>query len=67
MDKKDVFEIVTLKLFLYFVVFVIIGMAALNFFDKLNEMAGLENDNIYEQSIEDIIENETGIKIDLTK
>ena len=32
----------------------------------INEKAGLENDNIFEQSVEKLIESELGIELDLT-
>ena len=61
MDKFEKF--ITFKWALIFMVIAYSFFGACNY---LNLKIGLDNDNIFEQQIEKIIEHETGLDIDLS-
>jgi hypothetical protein len=66
LKNKEIFEIISMKLFLYFVVFIVIGMALANMFNKFYDATGIPPDNVVEETIEQIIEHQTGIQTDLS-
>lgn len=54
------------KAFMYFTLFLVLVSAMIGGCSLINEVLQLKNDNIIEEAIEQIIENETGVEIDLT-
>ena len=67
MFKDDkVLQIFLRKIFMYFSLLIILIGASAGGCSLLNEALQIKDDHILEEFIEEIIENETGMQIDLT-